>query len=89
MPVSAAPDGYVKWRPSAVIFMQKCGCWHFENAVGGGEIPAKPCSMDSIYGYTKQDGAKDEHKEHSAVFQLLRPELLVWVAAANGIDKCQ
>ena len=39
MPVPAAPDGYVKWRPTAVIFTQKCGRWHFENAVGR-EIPA-------------------------------------------------
>ena len=88
MPIPAAPDGYVKWRPSAVIFTQKCDHWHFENAVGR-EIPAKPRPADSIYCSTKQDGVKDEHKEHSAVFQLLRPELLVWVAAANGIDKWQ
>ena len=49
MPLPAAPDGYVKWRPSAVIFSQKCGCWHFENAIGR-EIPAKPRPVDSNSG---------------------------------------
>ena len=27
-----APGGHVKWPPTAVIFPQKCGRWHFQNA---------------------------------------------------------
>ena len=29
-----APDGYVKYCPTAAIFPQKCGRWHFQIAVG-------------------------------------------------------
>ena len=36
-----AAGGYVKWSPSAVIFQQKCGRWHFQIA-DGRDNPAKP-----------------------------------------------
>ena len=44
-----AAGGHVKWLPPGAIFPQKCGRWHFENAVGR-ENPAKPCPLDSISG---------------------------------------
>ena len=44
-----AAGGHVKWLPPGAIFPQKCGCWHFENAVGR-ENPAKPRPLDSISG---------------------------------------
>ena len=44
-----AAGGHVKWLPPGAIFPQKCGRWHFENAVGR-ENPAKPRPLDSISG---------------------------------------
>ena len=49
MSIIPAPDGYVKLRPTATIFPQKCGRWHFGNAVGR-ENSAKPRPVDSILG---------------------------------------
>ena len=46
---SAAPVGRYKVAPTGAISPQKCGCWHFENAVGR-EKPAKSRPMDSILG---------------------------------------
>ena len=43
---SAAPDRRYKVAPTGVISPQKCGRWHFENAVGR-ENPAKSRPMDS------------------------------------------
>ena len=44
-----APGGGTFTPPTAAIFPQKCGRWHFENAVGR-ENPAKPRPVDSILG---------------------------------------
>ena len=44
-----AAGGYAYWHPPAAIFPQKCGRWHFENAVGR-ENPAKARLVDSILG---------------------------------------
>ena len=44
---SAAPDRRYKVAPTGVISPQKCGRWHFENAVGR-ENPAKSRPTDSI-----------------------------------------
>ena len=44
-----AAGGYVKQCPTAAIFPQKCGRWHFQIA-DGREKPAKPRPVDSILG---------------------------------------
>ena len=75
MPVPAVPDGYVKWRPTAVIFTRKCGRWHFENAVGR-EIPAKPRPVDSIGGF------------HRARCRLTIPSRLFQCLLGRGIYCC-
>ena len=41
-----AAGGYIKQCPTAAIFPQKCGRWHFENT-DGRENPAKPRPVDS------------------------------------------
>ena len=42
-----APGGYTFTPPTAAVFPQKCGRWHFENAVGR-ENPVKARPVDSI-----------------------------------------
>ena len=44
-----AAVGRDKVIPTAAIFPQKCGRWHFENAAGR-EKPVKPRPVDSILG---------------------------------------
>ena len=75
MPGSAALDGYVKWRSTAVIFTRKSGRWHFENAVGR-EIPAKLRPADSIGGF------------HLARCRLTMPTRLFQCLLGRGIYYC-
>ena len=42
-----AAGGYVKWCPTAAIFPQKCGRWHFQIA-DGRENHAKPRPLDTL-----------------------------------------